>query len=456
MTKGARILVVEDEANERFGLAEVLRAWGYEAETAADGVEALEKLSSFFPSIILSDLRMPRMGGMELLRQLRESQPDVGFVILTGQGTVEEAVEATKLGAFNFLEKPLDPKKLQVELRNCLERSEKDRQLEVAHRRLRELGVLGKIVGRSRKMQEVMTLIAQVAPSSASVFITGESGTGKELVARTVHELSPRAMRPFVAVNCAAIPESLMESEIFGHEKGAFTGAVERRVGCFELADGGTLLLDEIGEMPFPTQAKLLRVLEDSRVRRLGSKSEIAVDVRVLASTNKIPEDAVAKGELRGDLYFRLNVVRIFVPPLRERLEDLDDMAAALLEELNRKHARAVKAVDDDVREAFSRYAWPGNVRELRNVLERAVVTCADEVLHKRDLSPDFGSPTPSGADDQLRLRAGMSVAEAEKRLIYETLSSTHNNKTRAADLLGISLKTLHNKLKEYESQPQS
>jgi transcriptional regulator with PAS, ATPase and Fis domain len=208
--------------------------------------------------------------------------------------------------------------------------------------------------------------------------------------------------------------------------------------------------------MPFPTQAKLLRVLEDSRVRRLGSKSEIAVDVRVLASTNKIPEDAVAKGELRGDLYFRLNVVRIFVPPLRERLEDLDDMAAALLEELNRKHARAVKAVDDDVREAFSRYAWPGNVRELRNVLERAVVTCADEVLHKRDLSPDFGSPTPSGADDQLRLRAGMSVAEAEKRLIYETLSSTQNNKTRAADLLGISLKTLHNKLKEYESQPQS
>jgi DNA-binding NtrC family response regulator len=456
VAKGSRILVVEDDTNERLGLAELLRAWGYEAETAADGTEALEKLPNFCPAVILSDLRMPRMGGMDLLKQLHDSQPDIGFIILTGQGTVEGAVEATKLGAFNFLEKPLDPKRLQVELRNCLERSEKDRQLEIAHRRLRELGVLGKLVGRSKKMQEVMSLISQVAPSRASVLITGESGTGKELVARTVHELSPRTAKPFVAVNCAAIPESLMESEIFGHEKGAFTGAVERRVGCFELADGGTLLLDEIGEMPFATQAKLLRVLEDSRVRRLGSKGEIAVDVRVLASTNKVPEDAVAKGQLRGDLYFRLNVVRINVSPLRDHLEDVEDLTAVLLEDLNRKHNRAVKAVDDEVREALRRYSWPGNVRELRNVLERAVVICTQEVLRKRDLSPDFGRPAPSGADDQLRLRAGITVAEAERRLIYETLAATQNNKTRAAEMLGISLKTLHNKLKEYETQPQS
>jgi DNA-binding NtrC family response regulator len=456
VAKGSRILVVEDNTNERLGLAELLRAWGYEAETAADGTEALEKLPNYCPAIILSDLRMPRMDGMELLKQLRDSQPDIGVIILTGQGTVEEAVEATKLGAFNFLEKPLDPKRLQVELRNCLERSEKDRQLEIAHRRLRELGVLGKLVGRSKKMQEVMSLISQVAPSRASVLITGESGTGKELVARTIHELSPRTAKPFVAVNCAAIPESLMESEIFGHEKGAFTGAVERRVGCFELADGGTLLLDEIGEMPFATQAKLLRVLEDSRVRRLGSKGETAVDVRVLASTNKVPEDAVAKGQLRGDLYFRLNVVRITVPPLRDHLEDVEDLTAVLLEDLNRKHTRAVKAADDEVREAFRRYSWPGNVRELRNVLERAVVICTEEVLRKRDLAPDFGRPAPSGADDQLRLRAGITVAEAERRLIYETLAATQNNKTRAAEMLGISLKTLHNKLKEYETQPQS
>ena len=456
MAKGARILVVEDEAHERQGLADLLRAWGYEAETASDGVEALDKVATFSPAVILSDLRMPRLGGMDLLKQLHESRPGIGFIMLTGQGSIEEAVEATKLGAFNFLEKPLDPKRLQVELRNFLEVSEKDRQLEIAQRRLRELGFLGRLVGRSKKMQEVMTLIAQVAPSRASVLITGESGTGKEMAARTIHDLSPRAAKPFVAVNCAAIPETLMESEIFGHEKGSFTGAVERRVGCFELADEGTLLLDEIGEMPFATQAKLLRVLEDSKVRRLGSKAETSVDVRVLASTNKVPSEAVAKGQLRSDLYFRLNVVHILMPPLREHLEDLEDLTAAMLEELNRKHNRAIKAVDSEVLEAFRHYAWPGNVRELRNTLERALVICSQDVLHPGDLSPEFGRPAPAGADDGLRLRAGMSVADAERRLIFETLITTQNNKTRAAELLGISLKTLHNKLKEYETQPQS
>ncbi len=448
--------MVEDEANERLGLAELLKAWGYETETAVNGAEGLERAGVFSPDVILSDLRMPIMTGMELLRQLRESRADINFIILTGQGTVEEAVEATKLGAINFLEKPIDPKRLQVELRNCLERSEKSKQLEIANRRLRDLGALGRLVGRSKKMLEVMSLIEQVAPSSASVLITGESGTGKEMVARTIHELSPRAARPFVAVNCAAIPESLMESEIFGHEKGAFTGAVERRLGCFELADGGTLLLDEIGEMPFATQAKLLRVLEDSRVRRLGSKSEISVDVRVLASTNKIAEDAVSRGELRNDLYFRLNVVRIVIPPLSERLEDLDELVPALLEDLNQKHHRAVIGIDEEVREAFRHYPWPGNVRELRNVLERAIVICTADVLRRRDISPEFGRPAPSGVDDRLRLRAGMTVAEAERRLIFETLNSTQNNKTRAAELLGISLKTLHNKLKEYETESQS
>jgi DNA-binding NtrC family response regulator len=449
-------LVVEDEANERTGLAELLQAWGYVAETAADGAEALEKVATFAPAVILSDLRMPRLTGMELLRQLREAQSSAAVILLTGQGTVEQAVEATKLGAFNFLEKPIDPKRLQIELRNCLERSETERQLEIAHRRLGDQSSLSKLAGRSKKMKELLTLIEQVAPSSASVLITGESGTGKELVARTIHDLSPRAAKPFIAVNCAAIPESLMESEIFGHERGAFTGAVERRMGCFEMADNGTLLLDEIGEMPFPTQAKLLRVLEDSRVRRLGSKSEISVDVRVLASTNKIPEDAVAKNELRNDLYFRLNVVRISIPPLRERLEDVDDIASALVEELNRKHRRSISGMDEEVREAFRRYTWPGNVRELRNVLERAVVICSEKTLRRRDIAPEFGRPTQTGGDDPLRLRSGMTVSEAERRLILETLASSQNNKTRAAELLGISLKTLHNKLKDYESQSQS
>jgi DNA-binding NtrC family response regulator len=456
VAKLGKILVVEDDPHARQGLSDLLSAWGYETETAGDGAEALEKIETFNPVVVISDLRMPQVTGMDLLRQLADVRPGLRFIMLTGQGTIEEAVEATKLGAYNFLEKPVDPKRLQVELRNCLERQEGERQLEVAHRRLRDLGVLGSLVGRSAPMQEVMRLISMVAPSSASVLITGESGTGKELAARTLHELSPRQAKPFVAVNCAAIPESLMESEIFGHERGAFTGAVERRIGCFELADGGTLLLDEIGEMPPATQAKLLRVLEDSKVRRLGSKSEISVDVRVLAATNKVPEEAVAQGLLRSDLYFRLNVVRVAIPPLREHLDDLPDLAAALLDGLNRKHGRSVISISPDALEALRRYTWPGNVRELRNALERALVTCPGEILGKENLGLDFGRPVMTGANDLLRLRPGMTVAEAERRLIFETLEFTENNKTRAAELLGISLKTLHNKLKEYEAEPQS
>jgi DNA-binding NtrC family response regulator len=455
MIKGAKILVVEDNQNERQGLAELVTTLGFEVDTAWDGTEALAKMAVSDPAVVISDLRMPRMGGMELLRQLRDSRPSVGFIMLTAEGTIDEAVEATKLGAFSFLEKPLDTKRLQVELRNCLERRESERKLEIAHRRLRAAGVLGSLVGKSKRMQEVMSLLTVVAPSSASVLITGESGTGKELAARTIHQLSPRSARPFVAVNCAAIPETLMESEIFGHEKGAFTGALERRVGCFELADGGTLLLDEIGEMPVGTQAKLLRVLEDSQVRRLGSKSEISVDVRVLTATNKVPEEAVAKGQLRSDLYFRLNVVHIPMPPLREHLEDLADLTTALLDDLNRKHNRTVKGVTDEVLEAFRHYQWPGNARELRNTLERAMVTCSGDILRLENLSSAFGHP-PRAADDGLRLSPGMTVPEAERRLIFETLAYTKNNKTRAAELLGISLKTLHNKLKEYETQPQS
>jgi len=456
MTLSAKVLVVDDEVNERTGLAELLTGWGYETEMAADGEEALEKIAAFNPEVVISDLRMPRMGGMDLLKRLHEENPGASFIILTGQGTIEEAVEATKLGAYNFLEKPVDAKRLRIELRNCLERNENKQSLEIAQRRLRSMGLLGTLVGRSGKMQEVMSLIAMVAPSRASVLITGESGTGKELAARTLHELSPRKPKPFVAVNCAAIPETLMESEIFGHEKGAFTGAVERRLGCFELANGGTLLLDEIGEMPIGTQAKLLRVLEDSKVRRLGSKSEISIDVRVLASTNKMPEEAVAKGQMRGDLYFRLNVVQIAMPPLRDHLEDLEDLTTALLDDLSRKHNSKVKRVDDEVLEMFRAYAWPGNVRELRNMLERAVVTNPGEVLGKKDFSPQLSRPVQTGsADDGLRLRPGLTVSEAEQRLIFETLTATQNNKTRAAEMLGISLKTLHNKLKEYESQSQ-
>jgi DNA-binding NtrC family response regulator len=304
-------------------------------------------------------------------------------------------------------------------------------------------------------MQEIFRLVELVAPSTASVLITGASGTGKELVARTIHELSPRRSKPFVAINCAAIPETLIESEIFGHEKGAFTGALERRTGCFELAEGGTLLLDEIGEMPVATQAKLLRVLEDRKLRRLGSRVETSVDVRVLAATNKVPEEAVARGELRNDLYYRLNVFNIHMPSLREHREDIPDLVHALLAEMSAKHGRRIATVSEAVLNAFKNYTWPGNVRELRNTLERAVIVCEGPVVETKHLPPGFGSaPTRPSLDDadSIRVGVGTTVGEAERLLILKTLESTNNNKTRAAEILGISLKTLHNKLKEYGS----
>jgi transcriptional regulator with PAS, ATPase and Fis domain len=305
-------------------------------------------------------------------------------------------------------------------------------------------------------MQELFRLIELVAPSTASILITGESGTGKELVARTIHSLGSRKSKPFVAINCAAIPETLIESEIFGHEKGAFTGALERRTGCFELAEGGTLLLDEIGEMPIATQAKLLRVLEDRKLRRLGSKTETSVDVRVLAATNKEPQEAVARGQLRNDLFYRLNVFNIHMPALREHKDDLPDLVSALLRDMNEKHGRRVAGVSEAVMASFTAHAWPGNVRELRNTLERAIIVCEGTIVESRHLPPGFGSVAPRVPVQEanaVRLGVGTTVDEAERLLILKTLEATHNNKTRAADILGISLKTLHNKLKEYGAQ---
>jgi len=302
-------------------------------------------------------------------------------------------------------------------------------------------------------MQEIFRLVEMVAPSIASVLITGESGTGKEMVARTIHELSPRKNKPFVAINCSAIPETLIESEIFGHEKGAFTGALERRAGCFELAEEGTLLLDEIGEMPIATQAKLLRVLEDHKLRRLGSKAETPVDVRVLAATNKVPEEAVANGHLRNDLYYRLNVFNLHLPPLREHKEDISQLVSALLADMNAKHGRDVASVSDAVLQMFNSYHWPGNVREMRNTLERAVIVCEGSLIEPRHLPPNFGSSgirPATGDGEGIRLEVGTTVEQAEKMLILKTLATTNNNKTRAAEILGISLTTLHNKLKEY------
>src|SRR6266481_5892232 len=451
-----KVLIVEDEENERTGLAEVLSAWGYRVETAADGLEGWDKVTQWSPAIIVTDLKMPRMGGMELLERLAEqSQPDrnLAVIVMTAQGTIDSAVQAMRVGAYDYITKPIDTNRLHTILQKAAELLGTKLELEVHRRKLRDSGSLGHLVGASRKMQEIFRLVEMVAPSSASVLITGASGTGKELVARTIHDLSPRRNKPFVPINCAAIPETLIESEIFGHEKGAFTGALERRTGCFELAEGGTLLLDEIGEMPVATQAKLLRVLEDSKLRRLGSKVETTVDVRVLAATNKVPEEAVARGELRNDLYYRLNVFNVHMPPLREHKEDVPDLVQALLEDMNRRHGRKVAGVSEAVLNAFQNYSWPGNVREMRNTLERAIIVCDGAVVETKHLPPGFGqsslrSSTEDGAT--VHLGVGTTVEEAEKRLILKTLESTNNNKTRAAEILGISLKTLHNKLKEY------
>src|SRR5208337_4052533 len=454
-----RVLIVEDEENERTGLAELVSGWGYRTDTAADGLEALEKIPAFAPSIVITDVKMPRMGGMELAERLADLAQSIAVVMVTAQKATDTAFHAGRLGVQDYIEKPIDFRRLRSILTNIGEILNTRTENESLRRSLRDKGALGRLVGPSKKMQEVFRLIEQVAPSTASVLITGASGTGKELVARTIHDLSPRRNKPFIPINCAAIPETLIESEIFGHEKGAFTGALERRTGCFELAEGGTLLLDEIGEMPIATQAKLLRVLEDRKLRRLGSKTETSVDVRVLAATNKPPEEAVARGQLRNDLYYRLNVFNIHLPPLREHKDDLPELVHALLADMDEKHNRTVAGVAEPVMSAFLAHAWPGNVRELRNTLERAVIVCDSDLIEPKHLPPGFGqvvARAPVLEANAVRLGVGTTVYEAERLLILKTLEATNNNKTRAAEILGISLKTLHNKLKEYGGQGAS
>src|SRR5580658_1896056 len=449
-----RVLIVEDEDNARKGYEQLLQRWGFDVLGVATAEEALAKFGSYQPDTLIADVELPGMNGLDLLKQLGPELLDVPAVIITGKGSEERAVAAIESGAFWYIEKPLKGPVLRALLDRALSKARDARQLVVLQRQLREAGRLGELVGASKPMQEVMRIVEMAAPSSASVLITGETGSGKEIVARTIHKLSPRANGPFVPINCSAIPETLMESEIFGHERGAFTGAAERRIGCFELADAGTLLLDEIGEMPAPTQAKLLRVLEDRKVRRLGSKSETPVDVRVLAATNKDPDRAVAKGEIRQDLYFRLNVFHIHLPPLRDHKDDIPLLVENILRDLNAKHQRHVRGISADVLDQFMSYTWPGNVRELRNIMERAAIVCDRDIIGRAHLPSEFGHGTPAGAAElsALRFPIGTTVDAAERELIMQTLAATQNNKTRSAELLGISLKTLHNKLKEYEA----
>lgn len=457
-----RVLIVEDEPHALLGLAELVRGWGYQTETACNGIEALEVVDRWQPLIVVTDLKMPQMDGMELLRRLGEREQPYAVIVLTAQGSVSSAVEAMKLGAFDYLEKPIDSQRLRTQLASVTKQQAMQLERASAQAQIPSTGGLGPLVGDSEPMRQIYALIERVAPTNVSVLITGESGTGKELVARTLHELSPRRNKPFVAINCAAIPETLIESEIFGHEKGAFTGALERRAGCFELAEEGTLLLDEIGEMPIGTQAKLLRVLEDRRYRRLGSKTETPIDVRVLAATNKDPQQAVESGQLRGDLFYRLNVFNLAMPPLRAHKQDIPAIAERLLADMCAKHDRQITGISPAMLAALLNYDWPGNVRELRNTMERAVILCTHNTLDTEHLPPGFGahnrSETVSEApaialpEKTFQVEVGTTVDEAERRLILRTLESTRNNKTRAAEILGISLKTLHNKLKEYNN----
>jgi DNA-binding NtrC family response regulator len=450
----------------------MVKAWGMAPEAAQDGVEALDKVAQFQPDVIVTDLNMPNMDGFGFLERLRESGDYPPTIVLTAYGSVDTAVRTVhELGAYWYAEKPVQPKQLEVLVRRAGEHGGLRREKQALEKSRRYDGKLGVMVGTTPVMQSIFSLLEQAGPSKACVLVTGESGTGKEMVARTLHLLSPRRNGPFVAINCAALPETLIESELFGHEKGSFTGASERRAGCFEVAQHGSLLLDEIGEMPLATQAKLLRIIEDSRVRRLGGKTDFEVDVRLIAATNKVPEEAVSGGHLREDLYYRLNVFHVHLPPLRDRREDILVIGESLIGDLNRKHDCRVSDISGEVENALMRHSWPGNVRELRNVLERAVILAGEGTIELKHLpgflqravgagpgAPASAEATPAPAPvadvgDWVRFPIGTTVEDAEKGLILRTLEHTRNNKTRAAEILGISLKTLHNKLKEYGSR---
>jgi len=443
-----RILIVEDDAAQRTGLQQLLKGWGFSADTAVDGRDALDKAPVLRPTIVLSDLVMPRLGGLELLKSLRSEDPDITMVFMTGQGTVETAVAAIKQGAYDYLTKPIDPQRLKILLDQIVERHDTQREVRALRRQLQDRGSFGKMIGASPEMRQVYQLLEQAAPTSASILVSGESGTGKELVAQTVHQLSPRANQPFVPLNCAAIPDTLLESELFGHEKGSFTGAFARRQGAFELANRGTLFLDEIAEMTPATQAKLLRVLQERSFRTLGGQREQSVDVRVVAATNVNPPDAVRQGKLREDLFYRLNVFAITLPPLRARKGDLPLLIQAFIKEFNARDGKAIGGVSDRVMEIFDRHAWPGNVRELRNAMERAVIVAKGDTIDVADLPHFSTAGVPVAAPNEpAGLRAGITVDDMERQLIEITLAHTSGNKTRAAEMLGISLKTLHNKL---------
>jgi len=449
-----RVLVADDDQDSCQALSTLLAAWGYEVAEATDGGAALDRAIAFRPALIVTDLVMPGMDGLALLKALRVELPASTVIVLTGHATVETAVAAMRDGAYDYLTKPVDIRRLRALVDKALEQSDVLREVTLLRRQLGGTQAMGTLIGASAPMQEIYRIIEQAASTAAPVLISGESGTGKELAARTIHTLSARGKGPFVAINCGAIPETLLESELFGHERGAFTGAVERRAGYFELADGGTLFLDEIAEMSAALQAKYLRVLQDGVLRRLGGRTELKVDVRIIAATNKDPREAVKQGTFREDLYYRLNVFSFTMPPLRVRKGDIPLLAEAFVTEFAGKYDRAVKGLSAEVLETLGRHGWPGNVRELRNCIERAVVSSTGVEL-TGDLLPLEVAPLPAEFAASTPLASPMlSLDGAERLHILRTLAALGNNKTRTAESLGISLKTLHNKLRRYRQSP--
>ena len=452
----ATVLVVDDERNIREGLRKSLELDGYTVATAGDGREALSVLATDEIDLVIADLRMPRLSGEQLLKEVAESHPTVRVIILTGHATVEVAVQAMRDGAYDFLEKPVNLERLSL----LVERALAERKLTLSNRELRrelerQQASRG-MLGNSAAMSRVLEMVEQVAPSRASVLITGESGVGKEVVAESIHRLSPRAEQPLVKVHCAALAESLLESELFGHEKGAFTGAVGRKRGRFELAHMGTIFLDEIGEISPSVQIKLLRVLQDRAFERVGGEERVQVDVRVIAATNRNLKEETEAGRFRDDLFYRLNVVNIQVPPLRERREDIPILATGMLKQLAGENSKEINGFDADASQRLWYYGWPGNVRELQNAIESAVVMARGSAITAIDLPPHIRDPaldaivTTDSGDVEVRLAVGSLLDDAERELIRYTLAAHRGNKTKAASVLGISRKTLHRKLAEY------
>ena len=441
------LVVADDEKNIREGLAEALAGDGYRALMAADGEEAMKLVDMGDVDLVITDLRMPRLSGTELLKSIASRYPGLPVIVLTGHGTIEDAVSAMRAGAFDFLTKPVNLEHLSILVKRALETREmarKNRELEAevdAQRRT------SSIIGKSAEIKKVFDLIRKVAPTRASVLVTGDSGVGKELIADAIHNLSPRRDGPLIKVHCAALAESLLESELFGHEKGSFTGAQARKRGRFELADKGTLFLDEIGEINQNVQIKILRVLQERKFERVGGEETIDVDVRIVAATNRDLKEEIRKGSFREDLYYRLNVVNIHVPPLRERRDDIPLLAMSFLREFAEENGKKLEGFDPKARQSLYAYPWPGNVRELRNSIESAVVMASSGLVCLDDLPPNVRS---SGEERDVRVPVGSTLEEGEKILIRETLAAQGGNKSRTAEILGIGRKTLYQKIEEY------